>query len=563
MAVIKSPTLFFVTSPRSPAKMRPEIKLLIHEFAGLRWNKNTGLQTAFMQRLTQLPEFEGAVNPNNPALSARDRITRGPKALGLVALDPIALTAAGKNFLDEDLSEEALLRQLLKFQLPSPFHRENSRLGVRFCIRPYLEMLRLISTLGGLTFDELWLFGMQLTDYHEFDAIVKEVKNFRLEKERRRTHYKAFLRQTRREVIERVFAREIKAGKIKTRESTTACLDKFVKTKAGNLRDYADACLRYLRAAGLVTISSSGRTITIIESRRRDVAFILDHVDRNPVFMTDESAYRTHLFDAATPVLLGDDKRMLEAQAIEICAVRTEGEATALDAPTLKKKIKRAEEYRRKSILQAQIAELKSFDKYDDVLKVFSAIRRKEVFDPPLVLEWNVWRAMTMLDGGNISANLHFDNDGNPLSTAPGKVSDIVCDYGDFVVSVEVTLQRGCRQYDTEAEPVARHLGDLKAQTNKVAFCLFVAPEINESSISHFFMLHRTNVRHYGGKSVVIPLSLDRFVGMLVQAKKHGTIPSSSKIRALCEYSKQAADMAEDEMDWYSRISAKVDNWLQ
>lgn len=563
MAVIKSPTLFFVTSPRSPAKMRPEIELLIHEFAGLRWNKNTDLQTAFMQRLTQLPEFEGAVNPNNPALSARDRITRGPKALGFVALDPIALTAAGKNFLDEDLSEEALLRQLLKFQLPSPFHKENSRLGVRFCVRPYLEMLRLISTLGGLTFDELCLFGMQLTDYHEFDAIVKDVEHFRLEKKRRRTRYKDFLRKARREIVERVFAREIKAGKIKTRESTAASLDKFVMTKAGNLRDYADACLRYLRATGLVTISSSGRTITIIESRRKDVAFILEHVDRDPVFMTDESAYRIHLFDATTPVLPGDDKRMLDARAVETCVVKTEQEAKVLDASTLKKKIKKAEDCRRKSILQTQIIELKSFDKYDEVLEVFSAIRRREVYDPPLALEWNVWRAMTMLDGGDISANLHFDDDGNPLSTASGKVADIVCDYGDFIVSVEVTLQRGCRQYDTEAEPVARHLGDLKARTNKAAYCLFVAPEINESSISHFFMLHRTNVRHYGGTSVVIPLPLDRFVGMLEQTKKCGMIPSPAKIRAFCEYSKQAADAAEDEMDWYSRISAKADNWLQ
>lgn len=127
MARIKSPSLFFVTSPRTPFKMRSEISLLVDEFAGQKWTANTALQAAFMKRLAKLPEFEGSFNQNDPALSARDRITRGPKALGLVDLDKISLTPAGKNFEDDDLAEEALLRQLLKFQLPSPFHTANSK----------------------------------------------------------------------------------------------------------------------------------------------------------------------------------------------------------------------------------------------------------------------------------------------------------------------------------------------------------------------------------------------------------------------------------------------------
>ena len=98
MATIKSPLLFFVTSPRTPFKMRPEIGLLVREFAGQRWTGNTALQAAFSARLVHLPEFEGAHNQKNPALSARDRITRGPKALGFVNLDQIALTPAGGNF---------------------------------------------------------------------------------------------------------------------------------------------------------------------------------------------------------------------------------------------------------------------------------------------------------------------------------------------------------------------------------------------------------------------------------------------------------------------------------
>ena len=62
--------------------------------------------------------------PKDPALSARDRITRAPKALGFVNLESeIELTPAGYELVYGEMPSEALLRQLMKFQLPSPYHR--------------------------------------------------------------------------------------------------------------------------------------------------------------------------------------------------------------------------------------------------------------------------------------------------------------------------------------------------------------------------------------------------------------------------------------------------------
>lgn len=562
MAQIKSPSLFFVTSPRTPFKMRPEIELLVREFAGLKWVSNTTLQASFMERLAQLPEFEGEYNQNNPALSARDRITRGPKALGFVNLDSISLTPAGENFLDGDLSEEALLRQLLKFQLPSPFHKANAKIKKAFCVRPYLEILRLIYTLGRLAFDELCLFGMQLTDWHDFNAIVEGVRQFRIDKEAHKGQYKKFLNDERLRIVAEVFAQEIASGRIQTRESAGASIGKFIKTKANNMRDYADACVRYLRATGLVTVSNPGRTISIIESRRDEVEYILNTVDRNPVFINDVAAYCKHLYSADAPTLLTDDRKTLEEKAVKSAAVDSATDAKTLTANGLKRRIKHAQEAQRKAIINAQITELKAFTKYDEVIGVFNDIKAKDVYDPSLALEWNAWRTMTMMDGGNIRANLTFDDAGNPLSTAPGNNADIICDYGDFTVTVEVTLMSGNKQYDAEGEPVARHLGDIKARTGKPAYCLFVAPTINESTISHFYMLHQTKVKHYGGKSVVIPLTLDRFMGMLTQSKNCGYIPSPDKVRAFCEYSMSAASSAEDEEMWYDAISKRADNWL-
>lgn len=66
---------------------------------------------------------------------------------------------------------------------------------------------------------------------------------------------------------------------------------------------------------------------------------------------------------------------------------------------------------------------------------------------------------------------------------------DIECDYDDFVLSVEVTMQQGQRQYESECEPVARHSGQMKKRTSKDAYCLFIAPVINKASLAHFFAL--------------------------------------------------------------------------
>lgn len=563
MALIKSPCLFFTTSPRTPFKMRPEIRLLVEQFKGQCWEGNSELQAEFMRKLAATADFEGAVNQNDPALSARDRITRGPKALGFVDLSRIGLTAAGKCFLDEDLSDEALLRQLMKFQLPSPFHKVSKDVHATFGVKPYLEILRLVRRLGKVSFDELALFGMQLTDYRKFEKVVRKIYEFRKGKASARGRYRKFIQETKEKVVSDLFSWEIAHGKIKTRESRQKTLAKFIETKSSNLRDYADACLRYLRATGVVTISNPGKSISIIQSRICDVDYLLKTVDRSPVCVADEKGYKTYLFDGSCPKLYTDDRRNLERLAVEVCAVRTGEEAAATPTCELKKAIRKAQEAAKARAVETIVGELKTYAKYDDVMATFDAIKNRTVYDAPLTLEWNTWRAMTMLDGGNIRANLHFDAVGNPLSTAPGNGPDIVCDYKDFFMSVEVTMMSGQKQYDSEAEPVARHLGRLKSECGKPTYCLFVSPTINPAAVTHFYVLHKVCTAGYGGCATIIPIALDRFVGMVAQAKACGSVPHPDKLRAFCEYSIEKAKTANDENDWYSAVCDKADRWLE
>jgi len=560
MARLDNKVLFFTTSPRSPIKMIPEITLLHEKFEGQPWNRVT--QEQFIDELAQSSFFEGIGSPSDKAFSARDRINRAPKALGFVDLKPhIKLTDAGKTLISGKRSQEIFLRQLLKFQLPSPFHTENERITGTFFVRPYLEILRLIRELDHLTFDELKIFGIQLTDYRKFEVIKSKILAFRVEKELHRGEYKRFSNETWENAIIEIYEDRIATGNTRTRETRDASLNKFIKTQKSNLRDYTDACFRYLRYTGLVSIAHKSRAISIFEDKTREVDFILSTVDRNPVFIDDEEEYKNHLFSASTPVLYTDDKDNIIDVILRI-SDRTRRELTALDIEQLKDLRDEIVTQHKENVIHARVAEIKSYALYSEIIDTFNEIVSDEYYDAPLMLEYNTWRAMTMLDGGSIRGNFKFDDMGQPLSTASGNMSDIECDYGEYALSVEVTMQSGQRQYETEGEPVARHYGQLRKKTGKDTYCLFIAPTINPATLAHFYGLNHLTIALYGGKSKIIPLELEQFMKLVENSYNYRELPTPTDIRSFLDLVLQQGEQAGDENDWKMRIQVCVDRWL-
>ena len=216
MARIESKVIFVTTSPRTPAKMIPEIGLLHAHFAGQRWNNET--QRAFMELLREENFFNGE-GANDPAFSARDRINRAPKALGFVILSPkIQLTPAGEELVKSRRKEEIFLRQLLKFQVPSPFHKPTAN-SAEFWVKPYLELFRLVRHFGSLKFDELMIFGLQLVDYREFDTIVEKINQFRIAKAQNEGSYKRFRAEYFDRELREIYSDDIISGNTRTRET--------------------------------------------------------------------------------------------------------------------------------------------------------------------------------------------------------------------------------------------------------------------------------------------------------------------------------------------------------
>jgi len=448
---------------------------------------------------------------------------------------------------------------MLKFQIPSPYHKPTKK-AAKFCIKPYLEMLRLVRTMGILRFDELQIFGIQLTDWHDFDLIVHKIELFRTLKAKNKGSYRTFKAEYLRNELKIIYSERIASGETKTRESRDSSLAKFLETQSRNMRDYADACFRYLRATGLVNVSHVGKSLSIIHERIPDVDFILNNIDREPCFIDDERNYVAYLGNSEYPRLLTDNRQTL----IERLNTEFDRITINLDASTqdLKDLLFDLMEARKVESIKKQVREIKDYKLYDDIQNTFKQIENKELYDAPLMLEWNTWRAMTMLDGGEIKANLNFDDFGNPLSVAQGNMSDVVCDYGDYLVSVEVTMASGQKQYDMEGEPVSRHLGKMKKASGKPCYCLFIAPTINEACIAHFYTLHSLNISYYGGKSIIIPLPLNIFQKMLEDSYKINYIPTPNQVRKIFEYSNELVKTCENESEWFEKIIKKANNWL-
>jgi len=64
-------------------------------------------------------------------------------------------------------------------------------------------------------------------------------------------------------------------------------------------------------------------------------------------------------------------------------------------------------ENRKAQILTDQVAAIKDYRQFEEINTTFEQILANSLYDTPLMLEWNTWRAMTMLDGGDIQCQQH------------------------------------------------------------------------------------------------------------------------------------------------------------
>lgn len=549
----KTRHLFAFTSPRTIEKIIPEIRLLAQNFEGKKWT--TQIQAKFYDDLFSSDFFEGKSKAQNAELAARDRITRAPKALGFVNLKPeIQLTEVGQQLVTEKRSYEIFTKQLLKFQLPSPYHKDKQN---RFFVKPYLEFLRLVKAVGSLSKTETALFFLQLIKVEKFDEVVNKIMKYRVDRAEWKGNRKAYVEQYFKDVIEEIFAEEIANNATDTRESNDRSFAKFVKTKKGNMCDYADAFIRYVRATQLITFESKTYRVIIAPSKATEVDFILQRIPRNPIIFKTENEFKDYLFSSTNIQLFNDDKALLISK-LERFDIPFD---KSLPLENLKDLLEVTEESIKSQKIKETSLQLKNYMEFDDIVEVFQKIKNREVPDPPLYLEWNVWRAMTMINYAlSVNGNFTIDTDGVPLNTASGNKADIEIEYETFKMIVEVTLSSGNTQFNMEGESVPRHFGTMQKTSEKPVYCFFIAPKISEGALAHFFNLNRFNTKAYGGKTRILPMNIENFVAFITVAKN--TNFSNSKV--LLNYLDTVINqnqVAEDEFFWVQGLEESIRDW--
>jgi hypothetical protein len=551
----KTRTVFAFTSPRTIEKIIPEIQVLVDSFEGKEWNTKT--QIEFFRELFNSEFYEGDKMPDNIALAARDRITRAPKALGFVDLKPnIKLTEVGEKLLSEKRSYEVIAKQLFKFQLPSPYHKVPVDRG--FNVRPYLELLRLAKELGNLSKTEIAIFFVQMTHYNKFNSVVAAIKKFRTDKSKFKGNRKIFTDGVFTKEILKVYAEDIKANDLKTRESGDASLTKFVKTKKSNHIDYADAFIRYLRATQLISFDKKTFRMIIAPSRVAEVGYILKNIDQKARTFKTEVDFKQYLFSPTSLLLLTDDRKYLETQLIKL-TVKFDKKASI---ENLKDLLEATEKNLISTAIKQTEASLKNYKEFDEIIDVFGKIITKEVPDPPLYLEWNIWRALVMMNyAKDVKGNFSIDLDGVPLNTALGNMPDILVEYNGFKVIVEVTMSGGNKQYEMEGEPVARHFGKIQNASSEPVYCLFIAPKISEGALAHFFNLNRLNTKAYGGKTRIVPMNLNQFVSFISVAKNK-SFNNSKVLKSYLDSIISQIPSADDESVWFQQIHDSIPTWV-
>lgn len=552
----KTYTLFAFTSPRTIEKIIPEIKLLTNAFGDKVWDKQT--QEEFYDALFDADFFEGTNKAKNKNLAARDRITRAPKALGFVNLKPvIRLTEAGEKLLTGKRVHETITRQLLKFQLPSPYHTDYDH---RFFVKPYLELLRLIRDMNGLTKTEIALYYTQLTHIDRYADVQKRIRIYRLAKSKYTGNMKQFRSDIAVTIISNIFREKINIGDFSTRESSDTSLNNLLKTKKQNLFDYADAFIRYINATSLTAFDTKQNRIIISNFRKEEVDFILKHTDRNPIIFKSSADFKNYLFATDNVMLFGDNKKNLIAKYKSYLDTK---EINSLDIETLKDRIEEFEERLREENSSKIASDLKSYSKFEDILHTYDAIKSRDVIDPPLYFEWNTWRAFEMINYAlKVKGFFQSDINGYPISVAPGNTPDLIIEYDDFFLMVEVTLSSGNTQFRMECEAVARHYGVLKKSSSKPVYCLFIAPKISESILAHIYVSNKTNTVYYGGCTNIIPIHLEQFTRLLHNAKSCKFDNSKKLLRLLTGFMSKHSNSS-SESQWQESIGLLIDTWLK
>ena len=379
--------------------------------------------------------------------------------------------------------QECFLRSLAAYYIPNVLDKgycfTNVFSPLRHTLNIMLELENQTSS-SVLGFQEMALIVQFTNSMQSINSIVSEILDFR----------------SRRNVA-------LRKRKFDSVEFAKAA-EKY-KYVASSFRDYADLNFRYLKATGL--FQSKGRGISLLPEKHlfteKLVADTVIPADNRKLItmMCEGSALPTDDIDNAK-VVLKDLVGQLHKRGVSFnLTARNLTEVGDINVVRheIEDKLFTLNEH---DYAQQQVNEWEEIAAWMDLLianngGAFTLASGEQIKVPaceaPAYFEWIVWRAFLAIDSlvnpPNDSRKFKIDQDFLPIGTAPGGGPDLIFEFDDFVLVVEVTLTTNSRQEAAEGEPVRRHVANavLNYESgNKKVYGLFLANKIDSNTAETF-----------------------------------------------------------------------------
>lgn len=325
---------------------------------------------------------------------------------------------------------------------------------------------------------------------------------------------------------------------------------------ASTFNDYADTNFRYLKATGLV--QSKGRGLSIVPEKH---VFIEKLIQDTGIPDSDKSYFVTLCNGAKLPtdnkdsalIVLEDLLNQLAAKKIPY-SVAGKSTATPADIAVIRHEIEGIlSEHNEVDYANKQAGEWEEIAGYMHLIahrkRSMELSNGDEIEVPqaeaPAYFEWVLWRAFLAIDSlankPYDARRFKIDQDFLPVGTAPGGGPDLIFEFADFVIVVEVTLTESSRQESAEGEPVRRHVADFVTKYKKPVYGLFIANKIDSNTAETF----RIGVWYAKDDSKmrldIVPITLMQFKSFFEALFKFGHV-DVGLVRALLDQSGKLRD---------------------
>ncbi|KZM57061.1 MULTISPECIES: AlwI family type II restriction endonuclease [Aeribacillus] len=457
---------------------------------------------------------EGEVDPKiNEVIYHK---TPNERSINLSGL-PYEITPSGLRLIKAETireQQECMLRTILAYQIPSPIEnrwdQEDSFSPLKFCL-DVVKKLTEMENPKGLSIPEMAIV-QSYTQHDKFEDAVREIQKYR----------------SKRNAMNGLMAKRKVDSELYNQKGKEAGI------RAQSIKDYADTNFRYLRFTGLFSLK--GKRIVLNEDKLPLIESILSGfsplIDKN-----NENEYLIRLWKGSE--LPTDDEigarneikhyvKLIKQFGINeknLPEIPEHSNATELTHIRIKLeemyKELREQQYaeKQKEEIKEIIAYLKLLDKQNIGEEFEINIRNDE---KPAYLEWAVWRAFLginhLVNKPYEARRFEIDDDFLPVGFAPPNGPDMIFEFDDYVLVVEVTLTSSSRQEAAEGEPVRRHVAKekerIKQKTGKPVYGLFLARSIDNNTAETF----RIGVWYNGDEPDflnIIPITLTDFINIM------------------------------------------------